>query len=228
MTLEEAKERLEGYQLRWLSDIPELAGCKVNLRDKGIAGKLLEQLLGLPPGKRGRDFSNGELKTTEFTKEDRPKQTVYVHQLRPVIDDLLRGQEFEDSQLFSLIRNVLIVPVYRRVKDAPSTWMFFHPLHMCLDDPAQADLREALARDFWLLRETIEILLDGGSILYSKLDQRYLEVRNKDGSKYRPIYSAVHGRYVSERDFAFWLKKDLLLELKRRQGHGVTWTPATH
>jgi len=223
MTLEDARERLKPIQLKWLREIPALAASPLLSSDKGYAGKFLEELLGLTPGRRGLDFSNGELKTTNFKKDDKPKECVYVHQIRPVIDALVTGQKFEQSKLFCMTKNMLIVPVYRATP-APANWMFFHPLHLSLASPEQRDLKIALESDFYSLCARMKSMLDRGHNLSSKLAGKYLEIRNKDYKPYKPIYSSVYGRNVSDRDFAFWLQKNLLVELKHRQGHGVAWS----
>lgn len=222
MTVEEGKSRLTEIQFRRLRDIPMVLSSGLIPSDKGYAGKILEELIGLSP-KRGNDFVDGELKTCNFTKAALPKENVYVTQVRPIIDDLLCAQPFEESSLFEKIKNVLIVPVYRPTK-SPFDWMYFHPLQLSYHDCSQRDIYNAIKADYNSICSHLSVIVDNARYLEKTFNGKYLQLRNKDYRPYKAIFSEYHQAHISDRDFAFWLQKALLVELKRRQGHGVKWT----
>ncbi|MFH1689137.1 MAG: DNA mismatch repair protein MutH [Candidatus Eisenbacteria bacterium] len=183
--------------------------------DKGRIGKLLEHLIGLPPGARLTDLDDAELKTNKSFPDGRPKETMFIMQLATYVDELLFGGDFEESRLHRKIRRLLYVPV---VKEGDRAEWFFLRCYDVKLEPG-TDLYGQLNADYDSIRsQAVELLKTRGDGLLHTCSGELMQVRTKDGKPYHPIYSSVLERPISNKNFAFYFKKEFMYEIQRRFG----------
>lgn len=214
MKLGEACERfnsLAGIQFGELFSLSDMETIIVN---KGKTGQLLELALGMHLSSTNLDFEDGELKTNKCDKLGNPKETVFITQISSVIDELIQQRPFEDTHLYEKINNILYVPV---CKDGdPRTWMFLPSINIDLSLPKFATLRDIWEDDYYSichqLKQHIETSADG---FIHTSNGRHIQIRSKDSKPYHPIYSNTYGRYVSDKNHAFYFQKQFVHDIKR-------------
>ena len=179
------------------------------IKNKGKSGQLLEILLGLKNTNSTLDFEDGELKTNKCDKNGKPLETMFITQISGLIDELLSEKNFYESRLFKKVKNLLYVPISK--DGQPSDWFILSVIHVNLDDKKFAELRNHLEKDYYeicrKLKEHIETSKDG-FIHTSNGD--FIQIRSKDSKPYFPIYSEIYKKYVSNKNHAFYFKKDFM------------------
>lgn len=211
MKLAEAKLRLEQFINRPFGGI--FKGADYDwIVNKGKTGQALEIILGLQNTSNPLDFEDGELKTNKCDLYGRPKETVFISQILSVIDDMFLRKPFEESHLCQKISNMLYVPVCK--VGAPKDWMFLMPIHIDLSNPKFAKLRQIWRDDYYSicdqLKRQVETGVDG---FIHTSNGRHIQVRSKDSKPYRPIYSKVFGRFVSNKNHAFYFQKQFVYDI---------------
>jgi DNA mismatch repair protein MutH len=218
MRLEEAHRRLvtlSGIRFEELFSPSDMETIIVN---KGKTGQLLELSLGLPLSSSNLDFEDGELKTNKCDAVGNPRETVFITQISSIIDELIEQRPFEETHLYSKIRNMLYVPV---CKDGhPNDWMFLPSIHIELANPAFSTLRGIWRDDYYLicerLKRHIEESQDG---FIHTSNGTHMQVRSKDArdrhGNYRPIYSRIYGRHVSDKNHAFYFQKQFVYDVRQ-------------
>lgn len=214
MRLEEAKIRLNQ-----LSEIPfgELFSQKDMhsiIINKGKTGQLLELALGLHLSNRYLDFVDGELKTNKCDAFGNPLETVFITQISGMIDELIQQQRFESTYLYKKISNILYVPV---CKDGdPYNWMFMPSIHINLRLPQFKELLDIWRDDYYSICQQLcdHIELSDDGFIHTS-NGNHIQVRSKDSQPYHPIYSTIYGRYVSNKNHAFYFKKQFVFDIKR-------------
>jgi len=212
MKLAEAKARLEQFINRPFGSI--FTGANYDwIINKGKAGQALEIVLGLQNTPNPLDFEDGELKTNKCDAHGNPKETVFISQILSVIDDMFRQKPFEESHLCQKISNMLYVPVSK--DGEPRNWMFLKPIHIDLNEPRFADLKRIWRDDYYSiceqLKRHVETSPDG---FIHTSNGRHIQVRSKDSQPYHPIYSTVYGRFVSNKNHAFYFQKQFVYDIK--------------
>ena len=216
ITLSEAKNRAAEFIGVQFSEIflPEdLAGMK---RDKGLSGKLLEKLIGVPAGPDLHDFVDGELKTTKCRRDGSPQErTIFITQISRDIDKILAETPFESSRLYRKIKRLLLVPICK--EGEPHEWKFLPPIHVDLATPQWHEMARQLKDDYHSiaeqLREHIENSEDG---FIHTSNGEYIQIRSKDsGPTYHPIRSTMYGREVSNKNHAFYFLPSFMKELQK-------------
>jgi DNA mismatch repair protein MutH len=217
MRLDEANERfneIAGIRFRDLFTSRDLNSIIVN---KGKTGQLLELALGLHLSSTNLDFEDGELKSNKCDRFGNPRETVFITQISSIIDELIEKETFEHTHLFEKISNILYVPVCK--DGSPEDWMFLPSIHINLNSPRYAGLKQIWSNDYYSicdqLRWHIEHSADG---FIHTSNGRHLQVRSKDARDsrgcYHPIYSEVYKRYVSNKNHAFYFKKEFVYDIK--------------
>lgn len=197
-----------------------LTGCEnLILKNKGAVGQVLERIIGISNSSRLRDFEDGELKTNKARWGGEPAETMGIMVINQQIDRLLEPHPFESSRLFKKIRNVLFVPVYY-ARDIPrDEWIFLPPIHCDLASDEFQSVCNILRSDYDHILAELRRRIKSGHNLDRQIDGRYIQIRNKDSKdswgEYHPIYSRVAGRYISDRNFGFYYKKDFMRRLQR-------------
>ncbi len=208
MKLQEAIPKIEkiiGIKFKDLYTIDELKDIKIA---KGNTGKLLEKIIGLPAGNTLRDFENGELKTNKCDETGKPLETMFISQISNRFDELLdESLEFKDSWIYKKIQRLLYVPVVKTDED-PDNWYFLKAIF--IDISQNKDLYNQLKLDFEQIKQ--KVIRDVGSddnFIHTS-SGKYIQIRTKDAKPYNPIFSTRLNREVSNKNFAFYFKKDFM------------------
>ena len=94
--------------------------------------------------------------------------------------------------------------------------MFLPSIHIDLSSPRYAELRNIWRTDYYSickqLKHHIETSADG--YIHTSNGQ-HIQVRSKDSQPYHPIYSDTYGRYVSNKNHAFYFQKQFVYDIKR-------------
>ena len=212
MKLAEAKTRLEQFTNRPFGSI--FPGANYDwIINKGKTGQALEIVLGLQNTPNPLDFEDGELKTNKCDASGNPRETVFISQILSVIDDMFNKRPFEESHLCEKISNMLYVPVSK--DGEPKDWMFLSPIHIDLNNPKFAELRQIWRDDYYSiceqLKQHVETSADG---FIHTSNGRHIQVRSKDSRPYHPIYSNFYGRFVSNKNHAFYFQKQFVYDIK--------------
>lgn len=217
MKLQEAERKLNllvGVRFNELFTNEELQIIKIN---KGRTGQLLELSLDMRLSNSNRDFEDGELKTNKCDSLGNPLETIFITQISSMFDDLVTELSFEQTSLYTKIDNILYVPVAK--EGAPEDWFFLPSIHVDLNMPEFEQLSSQLEEDYYticsILREQIENGIDRN---IHTANGKYIQVRSKDSKPYHPIYSNIYGRYVSNKNHAFYFKREFIYEIKKIVG----------
>ena len=185
------------------------------ITNKGHVGQLLELYLGLKLGTSHTDFEDGELKTNKTKADGKPAETIYVTQVASQIDKLLSPEvgSFDDSLFFLKITRLVIVQVIKVGPEA--NWRFGHVYFINL--ASDQDLKEKLRLDYDSIRRQLrEHILNSQDGFIHTSSGEYVQIRSKDSKPYHPIFSAALRRMVSDKNHAFYFKKDFMLYLQER------------
>ena len=214
MRLEEACNRFNRLAGIRFGDLFSPADMNMIIINKGKTGQLLELSLGMNLSSTNLDFDDGELKTNKCDAAGNPRETVFITQISSVIDELIQERPFEQTHLYEKISNILYVPV---CKDGdPKNWMFLPSIHIDLASPRFSELRNTWREDYYSicrqLKRHIETSPDG--FIHTSNGQ-HIQVRSKDSKPYHPIYSSTYGRYVSDKNHAFYFQKQFVYDIRR-------------
>ena len=213
MRLQEACEKFNSLAGIRFGELFSLSDMDMIIINKGKTGQLLELALGMHLSSTNLDFEDGELKTNKCDFMGNPKETVFITQISSVIDELIQQRPFEETHLYEKISNILYVPV---CKDGePRTWMFLPSININLSNPKFSELREIWRNDYYSiccqLKQHIESSSDG---FIHTSNGKHIQVRSKDSKPYHPIYSNIYGRYVSDKNHAFYFQKQFVHDIK--------------
>lgn len=179
------------------------------IKNKGKTGQLLEITLGLNLSNTNLDFEDGELKTNKCDTTGKPLETMFITQISTMIDDLLSSKDFYQSNLYKKINNLLYVPISK--VGEPTEWMFLPCTHVNLNDKKFHDLKLELEKDYYSicnqLNEHIKTSSDG---FIHTSNGKYIQIRSKDAQPYNAIYSDIYKREVSNKNHAFYFKKEFM------------------
>jgi len=216
MRLEDAKAKLDLVVNRPFKELLHESGRDLVV-DKGRAGKALEIVLGLRNSPKSIDFDDGELKTNKCDRYGKPKETVFISQILSVIDDMLQKKPFEETHLCEKISNILYVPVCK--EGDPGDWMFLPSIHVNLADSRFASLYDIWKSDYYSICDQLKRHIETSSngFIHTS-DGQHIQVRSKDSKPYHAIYSGIYKRYVSDKNHAFYFKRDFVYEIKRLAG----------
>lgn len=176
--------------------------------NKGFAGQFLEKLLKLNLSNRALDFENGELKTNKSKPDGSPMETMAITQIGTQFDDLFySNKSFHDTHLYRKIESILYVPAVKGEKE--EDWYFLPAYYLDLKD--NDALKTILDADFEMIKAKIRVFIeDGNDGMLHTANGQYIQIRTKDSKPYSPIYSKQLGRYVSNKGFAFYFKKEFM------------------
>lgn len=213
MKLDEANKKLNllsGIPFGKLFSAYDMHSIIIN---KGKTGQLLELALGLNLSNTNLDFEDGELKTNKCDALGNPRETVFITQISGIIDELIQERTFEETHLYEKIRNILYVPVCK--DGAPCNWMFLPSIHIDLDLPQYKRLFYIWRDDYYSICQQLRYHIENSSDGYIHTSNgSHIQVRSKDSQPYHPIYSDVYGRYVSNKNHAFYFQKQFINDIK--------------
>lgn len=182
---------------------------------KGRTGQLLEVLIGLKNTSARLDFTDGELKTNKVNRLGKPLETMFITQISTHIDEILDRKNFYDTYLYEKIRNLLYVPICK--EGDPRNWMVLPPVHVELTSPKFIDICRQIEEDYYDIVEQLHNHIqnsDDGFIHTS--NGEFIQIRSKDLKPYSPIYSNNYGRYISNKNHAFYFKKAFMTVIQNR------------
>jgi DNA mismatch repair protein MutH len=178
--------------------------------NKGHAGQLLETFLGLGLGSALIDFEDGELKTNKTALNGDPIETIAVTQINHLINHMLADPplSFPETPLCKKLNNLVVVPI---VKDGQcGDWYCLNVYHV--DLAAKPRLKDQFELDYLTICAGIRAKVAAGGRVGTTNGQ-YLQIRTKDSKPYHPIYSTTYSRYVSDKNYAFYLRKAFVRDI---------------
>lgn len=218
MKLQEACDKLNDLAGIKFRDLFSPADMEQIIINKGKTGQLLELSLGMNLSSSNLDFEDGELKTNKCDINGNPRETVFITQISSMIDELLDKKPFQQTRLYEKINNILYVPVCKDGK--PEDWMFLPSIHIDLSSPKFTELEKIWEADYYSicdqLKKHIETSADG---FVHTSNGKHIQVRSKDArdasGNYHPIYSEHYKRYVSNKNHAFYFKKEFVKDIRK-------------
>ena len=181
--------------------------------NKGKTGQLLENvILNLNLSSTLHDFEDGELKTNKCKANGEPEETIAITQISQIIDSLIMAEPFENSRLALKIKNLLYVPIYKGTKTAPEdshNWYFMKSIHIDFTDTKFADIWKQIEQDYYIICAEIKTKIDTVGTI-STTNGKYIQIRTKDSAPYHPIYSNIYDKQISNKNYAFYFKKDFI------------------
>lgn len=198
-----------GIPFKTLYKVEELEGIIIA---KGNTGKLLEKIIGLPPGNTLKDFEDGELKTNKCNAVGKPLETMFISQISSRFDELLSEAKFENSWIYQKIDRLLYVPVVK-VSIDPNDWYFLS--YKLVDITKDCDLYKQLEEDFETIKKKVKTDLEVNDGFLHTSSGKYIQIRTKDAKPYNPIFSKKLNRFVSNKNFAFYFKKEFMIEIQK-------------
>lgn len=182
------------------------AMMKIN---KGKTGQLLELTIGLDLSNTILDFEDGELKTNKCDHNGKPLETMFITQIASIIDSLLSRQKFQDTKLYEKFQRLLYVPISK--DGTPAEWMYLSPIQVDLSIPKYATLAKQLETDYYNICDQLNRQLSkSSSATLHTASGEFIQIRTKDSKPYHPIFSDIYGRKISDKNRAFYFKKEFM------------------
>lgn len=211
MKLIEAQTKIE--QLAFIPFREYLSPTQVEdammIINKGCTGQLLELTIGLNLSNTTLDFEDGELKTNKCDRFGKPLETMFITQTASIIDELLSKKNFQDTKVYQKLRRLLYVPIS---KDGnPGDWMYLSPIQVDLSLPKYAALAQQLEADYYnICSQMIQQLSESATATLHTVSGEFIQVRTKDSKPYHPIQSDLYRRQISDKNRAFYFKKEFM------------------
>lgn len=219
MKLKEAEEKLSSLSNKPFGELFSAKDIKSIIKNKGKTGQLLELALGKKLSSSNLDFEDGELKTNKCDIKGNPLETICITQISSIIDELVSQEpkSFEKTRLYKKICNILYVPVCKEDKD-PNNWRFLPSIHIDLTQRDFADLYDIWENDYYSICKQLKNYIETRSFIHTS-SGKHIQVRSKDSKnssgKYNPIYSDIYGRYISNKNHAFYFKKEFVYYINK-------------
>ncbi|HEV7797026.1 MAG TPA: MvaI/BcnI family restriction endonuclease [Pyrinomonadaceae bacterium] len=178
---------LSGRDLRPLADKYHVTVWKNGHKNKGWAGQVIEQYLGLPQNSlQAPDFGSWELKVVPLVRAAdgtvRVKESMAITMIEPVE---VVANKFEDSHLYDKLKAMIVVArIFENVEDTSS--ILHSAAEFDLDNPS---IRKQVKDDYEAIREIIR--LKGFDALTGDTG-KYVQARTKGrghGSTSRAFYA---------------------------------------
>lgn len=189
------------------------------VKNKGKTGQILELTIGLPLSNSTLDFEDGELKTNKCDRTGKPLETMFITQTASIIDELLYHKPFYETKLFTKLQHLLYVPISK--DGSPNEWMYLPCIEVDLSLPKYFELKKQLEADYYSICEQMnhQLSLSNKANLHT-VNGEFIQIRTKDSKPYTPIYSQKYDRYISDKNRAFYFKKEFMnyiVSLKNNQ-----------
>jgi len=211
MKLIEAQKRIE--KLAYIPFKEYLSPVQIQdammIINKGKTGQLLELTIGLNLSNTTLDFEDGELKTNKCDQTGKPLETMFITQTASIIDELLSKQKFQDTKLYKKFQRLLYVPISK--DGSPADWMYLDPIQVDLSLPKYYQLAQQLEADYYNICEQLnQQLSESHRATLHTASGEFIQIRTKDSKPYHPIYSNIYGREISDKNRAFYFKKEFM------------------
>jgi DNA mismatch repair protein MutH len=178
---------LSGKDLRPLADRYRVTVWKNGHKNKGWAGQVIEQYLGLPQNSlQAPDFGSWELKVVPLTRAAdgtvRVKESMAITMIEPAEAMV---NKFEDSHLYDKLRSMIVVArIFENVEDTSS--ILHSAAEFDLDNPS---IRKQVEADYEAIRS---IIRTRGIDALTGDTGKYVQARTKGrghGSTSRAFYA---------------------------------------
>lgn len=188
---------------------PEQVQDAMLIINKGKTGQLLELTIGLNLSNTTLDFEDGELKTNKCNKQGKPMETMFITQTKSIIDELLTKKDFYETKLYKKLKHILYVPISK--DGSASEWMYLPCIQVDLTLPKYSELALQLKEDYYNICDQLnsQLIISDKATLHTA-NGKFIQIRTKDSKPYHPIYSHVYGREISDKNRAFYFKKDFI------------------
>lgn len=165
--------------------------------------------MGLNLSNTTLDFEDGELKTNKCNRLGKALETMFITQIASMIDELLARKKFQDTKLFQKIKHLLYVPISK--EGEPQDWMFLNCVEVDLSLQIFYPLVAQLEEDYYsICDQMIAQLSQSDSAMLHTVNGKWIQIRTKDAKPYHPIVSRTFGREVSDKNRAFYFKKEFM------------------
>ena len=126
-----------------------------------------------------------------------------------MLDELLRGLKFEESKLCKKICNLLYVPISK--DGSPSEWFILDVIHINFNEDKHRNVLKQLEKDYYSICEQLKNHIENSKDGFIHTSNgEFIQIRSKDSQPYKPIYSEVYQREVSNKNHAFYFKKEFM------------------
>lgn len=178
---------LSGKDLRPLADQFHVTVWKNGRKNKGWAGQVIEQYLGLPQNSlQAPDFGSWELKVVPLRRAAdgavRVKESMAITMIEPTE---VVGNRFEDSHLYDKLRSMIVAArIFENVEDTSS--LLHSAAEFDLDNPS---IRKQVEDDYETIRN---IIRTKGIAALTGDSGKYVQARTKGpghGSTSRAFYA---------------------------------------
>lgn len=199
---------LSGKDLRPLAERYGVTVWKNGHKNKGWAGQVIEQYLGLPQNSlQAPDFGSWELKVVPLAPTTdgslRVKESMSITMIEPA--EVLASR-FEDSHLYDKLRSLIVVArIFENVQDTAS--VLHSAAEFDLDNPA---IRRQVQNDYEAIREVIRT--------------RGFDALTGDTGKY--VQARTKGRGHGSNSRAFYARAILVAHILNL--HKLAWMPLVY
>ena len=187
------------------SDLP--SDLRIN---KGNVGQLLLLKIGLKLDSELTDFEDGELKTNKSNSLGLPLETMFITQISRNIDTLVSKEplEFTKSNIYMKIKRLVFLPVCKESDDIKD-WFFVSMFDYDLEK--EKNLKKILEKDYYEICKKLKFDIENSKDGFIHTSNgKFIQIRSKDSKPYHPIFSNEYNRYISNKNHAFYFKKDFM------------------
>jgi len=137
-------------------------------------------------------------------------ETMFITQIMSIIDELIQRRNFYETHLYQKIRNMLYVPISK--EGNPAEWMFLPFTHVQLESNVFSSVRIQLEDDYYSICDQIICNIQNRGGLHTSSGE-FIQIRTKDSKPYNAIFSRSCNSYVSDKNFAFYFKKEFMINI---------------
>ena len=212
MKIRDALNKIKPLVGKKFSEIFTDDDLKAIIKNKGKTGQILELAIGLKLSNTTIDFEDGELKSNKCDINGKPKETMFITQISSIIDELLSSKNYKETKLYEKIAHILYVPICK--EGEPKNWFILDAFIVEDKDPYK-DIYVQLEEDYYTIcQELNRHIEETGSIHTS--NGELMQVRSKDSKPYTPIHSKLLGIDVSNKNHAFYFKREFMQTIIKR------------
>lgn len=89
--------------------------------------------------------------------------------------------------------------------------MYLAPIQVDLSLPKYYKLAQQLEADYYNICDQLnQQLSESSSATLHTVSGEFIQIRTKDSKPYHPIYSGIYGREISDKNRAFYFKKEFM------------------
>ena len=134
---------------------------------------------------------------------------MFITQTASIIDELLSRRRFQDTKLYKKFQRLLYVPISK--DGSPADWMYLAPIQVDLSLPKYYELAQQLEADYYNICDQLnQQLSESSRATLHTASGEFIQIRTKDSKPYHPIYSDIYGREISDKNRAFYFKKEFM------------------